>query len=133
MKDLRRLRTDAAADPVIESPTRVSLEDKVVLRLSQLLSDSLLQTKLSAMGVLVDADQGDEDVEWVTAGELAAKSSLSTFSMPGEAVSASEDGTDEAAAELLNHAKTLRCSNNSRRTLVKAAELFEELLGYADE
>eukprot|EP00193_Tetraselmis_chui_P010146 CAMPEP_0177789282 /NCGR_PEP_ID=MMETSP0491_2-20121128/22655_1 /TAXON_ID=63592 /ORGANISM="Tetraselmis chuii, Strain PLY429" /LENGTH=274 /DNA_ID=CAMNT_0019311113 /DNA_START=10 /DNA_END=834 /DNA_ORIENTATION=+ len=130
MKDLRRLRADAAAGPV-ESSSRVTLKDKVVLRLSELLSDSLLQTKLPSMGVIVDAE-GEEDIEWVTAGELAAKSSLSIISVPGEAISASGGEVDEAA-ELLNHAKTLRCSIDSRRTLVKAAELFEELLRCGDE
>jgi hypothetical protein len=126
---------DTTAADSLPQP-RVTLVDKVVTRLSELLGESLLQAKISALGIL--ATDNEEDVEWVTAEELASSSGFhSTFTPSSTSTdrrpSWSHDPHDDIKAELLLHAKSLRRSPGSRKTLVKAAELYEEFLGDSAE
>jgi hypothetical protein len=148
MTDLEELRADADASAAANvggyqhhHQSRVSLQEKVVMRLSELLSDSLLESKLSAIGVTLahssdELQQETDDVEWVSASELASNASVlnssasltmsSSTSIPPPLHSQSVYGETD---ELLVHARVLRRSSGSRKTIVKAAELLEELLG----
>jgi hypothetical protein len=123
---MKELRNHVEANIVDETPTeRISLADKVLARLADIMGHDPF--------VSDSADDPDSDEE-ESAGEYYSRTSLSRSRGNDLVASLGTDAStlaehDSSSTQLLLHAKTIKvCAGQKRNTIVKAAELCEDLL-----